>query len=99
MISCARIVGAVFLFDAEQASSRGFRLAAHFNSRSPQRRKKIRARDLFAEGQGERPQSFIERRDRVVADARNSSLAEVDHGERFENVVELGGGEIDPELL
>ena len=52
-----------------------------------------------AEGEGERLELLLERRGGVVAGAGDAAAVEVDGGEGLEDVVELGGGEVDGDGL
>ena len=53
---------------------------------------------VFAEGEGEGFELLLERRGGVVAGAGDAAAVEVDGGEGLEDVVELGGGEVDGDV-
>jgi hypothetical protein len=42
---------------------------------------------------------MLQGRSGVVADSRDPSLAEIENGERFQDVVQLSGGEVDVDIL
>ena len=71
----------------------------HLDARAAQGSQKINASKLLAERQTQRLQTLIKRRNRVVADARYPSFAQVDSGQRLQHIVELAGGEVDGEIL
>jgi hypothetical protein len=54
---------------------------------------------VFGEREGERFKLLLERSGGVVASAGDAASVEVDGGEGLEDVVELGGGEVDGDGL
>ena len=56
-------------------------------------------KDLLAKGQTKTLQALTQRRNGVVTYGGNTALAKIDHRQRLEHVIELGGGEIDVEFL
>ena len=71
----------------------------HFDACAAQGGKEIHSGKLLAKRQTQRLQTFIEGRDRVVADAGDVAVAQIHGGQRLQNVVELAGGEVDGEIL
>ena len=71
----------------------------YLDARTAQSSQKINAGKLFAKGQTQRLQTLVEGRNGVVADAGYASFAQVDGGQRFQNIIELAGGEVNGKLL
>ena len=89
----------VALVDAEQAAGCAFRSVAHFEARAAQSIEKLRGGWIFADGQMQRTETTFERSIGVVADAGDASFAEIEHGQRFQHVIQLRGGEIYVDIL
>jgi len=69
------------------------------DSSAAQREKELRAVCLLGQGQPERTQALIERRNGVVADGTDPSFAKIHNRQRLQDVIELSGGEIDGQIL
>src|SRR5215813_14119227 len=87
------------LFHAQQSSGNQCRSVTHLNMRSAQGCKKVCQRGGLSQRQPQRLELFRDRGDGVVAHARDLPAIQVKNGERFQNVVKLGAGEINLDFL
>ena len=89
-----------FSFDAQQFSGEGWSASgAHLHARASEGGKKIGHAGFFSKREAERSQAAGERCFGVVIDPGDAAAGEVERGQRFEDVVELGAGEIDVDGL
>ncbi len=91
--------GDLALIDAEQASGGTFRSVAHLQASAAQRIQKLCGGWILTYRQMQRTETALERSVRVVADTGDASLAEIEHGQGLQHVVQLGGGEIHVDIL
>ncbi len=86
--------GNLALVDAEKASRGGFRAAADFEARAAQGIQKLGRGWVLAYGQMQGAETPLEGSVRVVADAGDASLAEIEDGQGLQHVIQLRGGEL-----
>ncbi len=71
----------------------------NFDACATQRGEEIDLGQLLTEGQTQCLQTFVEGRDRVVADARDVAIAKIHGSQGLQNIVELAGSEINGQIL
>ena len=92
--------GAGLALDAEEFTGDGGSCAAaDFDASAAKRAKKFGLRGFFAESQTKRGEAPSERGFGIVVDAGDAAAGKVEHGEGIEDVVELGAGEVNVDVL
>ncbi len=96
---CGPGAHARFSFDAEKPSCDRRRSIADFEFGAPQSAQEFGERGFFADRQAKISELTVDGRGRSIADSGNATSIEIEHGERFQHIVELAGSKGDRDIL
>ncbi len=87
------------VFNAQQTPRSALGAVPHLHAGPTQCVEKLRRGRIFTDWQTQRAQAPLQRSRRIVANPGDASLPQIKHSQRLQYVVQLGGGEVNIDVL